>query len=174
MEVAGDVQASSVCGKGHDALARTTGPQRESLETWWGLAGSSCRPSVCPLSCLVPTVFNGLDTPVMIPVVTFWHLSRYCHYVAVQSLTLLVELLRSPTPSLLSGGPRAVTLISCPTGVRGLSSWGHCTSPDSFTPRSSFFWQAVLPPPGLSPLWIHVGPHPEAQLSEKSSKDWAK
>ena len=110
----------------------------------------------------------------MIPVVTFWHLSPYCHYVAVQSLTLLVELLPSPTPSLLSGGPRAVTLISCPTGVRGLSSWGHCTSPDSFTPRSSFFWQGVLPPPVLSPLWIHVGPRSEAQLSEKSSKDWAK
>ena len=122
MEVAGDVQASSVCGKGHDALARATGPQRESLEAWWGLAGSSCRPSVCPLSCLVPTVFNGLDTPVMIPVVTFWHLSPYCHYVAVQPLTLLVELLPSPTRSLLFSGPKAVTLISCPTGVRELSS----------------------------------------------------
>ena len=154
MEVAGDVQASSGCGKGHDALARATGPERESLVAWWGwLEAAASRHSVhCPL---VPTVVNALDTPVMISVVTFWHFSPYSHCMAVQSLTLLVEMLPSPTPSLLSSGPRDVTLISFPTGVRGLSSGGHCTSPDSFTPRSSFFWQGVLPPPDLSPLWIH-------------------
>ena len=54
VEVAGDVQASSVCGKGHDALVRATGSQRETLVAWWGLAGSSCGPSVCPLSSAGP------------------------------------------------------------------------------------------------------------------------
>ena len=152
-------------------------PQALKGNHWWhGRAGWRQLQAIglSTVLCLVPTVVNALDTPVMISVVTFWHFSPYSHCVAVQSLTLLVELLPSPTPSLLSSGPRTVTLISFPTGVRGLSSGGHCTSPDSFTPRSSFFWQGVLPPPDLSPLWIHVGPHPEAQLSEKSSKDWAK